>query len=594
MLKPSSDRLDYSNMLTPPTGYETSFAIGTTYSLDLNTLIGISIALGLSESIDSALKNQPIYLLEALKRTADKVLIFCEGGQIKAPANPSPLHILLEKMVVEVKMKNKKSFHPKFWFVKYENEDGDALYRCLILSRNLTFDRSWDVAVGVDGVYKPDGRYTNGYPKSKPISDFLKSLLKLAGTNAFLSDKRKMVSKLSSEVLDVKFELHDKRFLEFDFCPVGIAGYDIDSTGLFQNFHELLILSPFLSDEIILDFNKNALTNPHRNTLITRRSELPRLRKSSVTHFDVFVMKDEIVDGEEALSEGEQEEEKLQQDIHAKVYCKTKYANSELYIGSLNASTSASYGNVEFMLKLAAKRRYVNVDILKHDLFGDNEKENPFEKVEISDQVNGEVTDTVDLQKLIKDVSRLTSSAKVLENEDHYDLEITFENLINNENISISPLFSKQRADLSSCIRFTGLYILQLSEFYVIEAVGEEESLKRIIKIPTSNIPEARESSIVNEIIKDKNGFIQYLSFLLGDDYLLAFLENKHQLKNSFIYGFGEPIPALYEKMLRAAAHSPGKLDEIQKLMELISDEEIIPDGFRDVYDVFAKAVKGS
>ena len=121
MFRPSNDRLDYSKMLTPPYGYETVFAVGTTYSLDLNALIGASIALGLSESIDSELKDNPIYLLEALQKTADKVLIFCEGGQIKVPSNSNALYILLEKMVVEVVMKNKKSFHPKFWLVKYED-----------------------------------------------------------------------------------------------------------------------------------------------------------------------------------------------------------------------------------------------------------------------------------------------------------------------------------------------------------------------------------------------------------------------------------------------------------------------------------------
>jgi hypothetical protein len=146
MLKPASDRLDYSEMLTPPFGYETTFAVGTTYSLDLDALIGVCLALGLSESIDNELKDNPIYLLEALQRTAEKILVFCEGGQIKVPSNSNALHILLEKMVVEVVMKNKKSFHPKFWIVKYENEEGEALYRCLVLSRNLTFDRSWDVA----------------------------------------------------------------------------------------------------------------------------------------------------------------------------------------------------------------------------------------------------------------------------------------------------------------------------------------------------------------------------------------------------------------------------------------------------------------
>lgn len=65
MFKPNSDRLDYSKMLTPPYGYDTVFAVGTTYSLDLDALIGISIALGLSESIDSEIKENPIYLLEA-------------------------------------------------------------------------------------------------------------------------------------------------------------------------------------------------------------------------------------------------------------------------------------------------------------------------------------------------------------------------------------------------------------------------------------------------------------------------------------------------------------------------------------------------
>ena len=446
MLKPTSDRLDYSHMLTPPSGYETSFAIGTTYSLDLNTLIGVSIALGLSESIDSALKDQPIYLLEALKRTADKIMIFCEGGQIKAPATPSPLHILLEKMVLEVKLKNKKSFHPKFWLIKYENEEGEALYRCIVLSRNLTFDRSWDVAVGVDGVYKLDGRYKNGYPKSKPVSDFLHSLLKLVRKSDFPSDKRKMLTNMATEILDVKFEMDDKRFLDFEFCPVGITDYDIENTDLFQNYHELLILSPFLSDEVINKFNEIALTNPDPNTLITRRSELSKLTPSSVTNFDVYVLKDAIVDGEEVLSEGEQEDEKQQQDIHAKVYCKTKYSNSELYIGSLNASTSASYGNVEFMLKLFAKRRYLNVELLKQDLFGEHDKENPFEKVDILEGHHTPESEAVDLQKLIKEIVRLNSSAKVIEKGMKYAIEVTFENPKEYENITISPLFLQNKS----------------------------------------------------------------------------------------------------------------------------------------------------
>ena len=140
MLKANSDRLDYSEMLIPPVGYKTAFAIGTTYSLDLEALIGVSISLGLNEDIDSKLSDSPIYLLEALRKVTDKMLVFCEAGQIKAPATQNKLFPFLENSVVMVNAKNDKSFHPKVWLVKYENDSAEVVYRILVLSRNLT---SW-------------------------------------------------------------------------------------------------------------------------------------------------------------------------------------------------------------------------------------------------------------------------------------------------------------------------------------------------------------------------------------------------------------------------------------------------------------------
>jgi hypothetical protein len=592
MLKPSSDRLDYSKMLTPPPGYNTVFAVGTTYSLDLDALIGISIALGLSDSIDSGLKDNPIYLLEALKKTSDKVLVFCEGGQIKAPPNAHALHILLEKMVFEIVLKSKKSFHPKFWLVKFENENGEALFRCVVLSRNLTFDRSWDVAVCIEG--KVDGRLNGGYDKSRPISDFLQSLLKLAKRNEITRDKRKSIMGMANEILNVKFELNDKQFSDYDFLPIGIDEYDIAYTELFNNYHELMVISPFLSDSTINDFNKQALTNPNNNTLITRKSELSKLKPSSATHFDIYVMKDLIVSGEEAISEGDMDELSLNnqsQDIHAKVYLKTKYSDSELYIGSLNASHSACHGNVEFLLKLYGKRRNLNVDQLKKDLFGDNDKDNPFEIAVINQNGVDDKPESDNLEKIIKEICRLKSSAKVVENDNRYSLEIIFEKLPDFHNVMISPLLSKKEQALSNTVIFTELQMLQLSEFYTIEAINGEESVRRVIKIKTDNIPTSRENELVNSIVKDKHGFVQYITFLLGDDYLLSMIESDSLEKNGFVFGNGNQIPALYEKMLKAAVHSPQKFDEIKRLMDLISDSRIIPEGFKELYEVFEKVV---
>ena len=45
MLIPDKNRFDYGEQLCPPEGFEFDKAIATTYSLDLNALMGISIAL---------------------------------------------------------------------------------------------------------------------------------------------------------------------------------------------------------------------------------------------------------------------------------------------------------------------------------------------------------------------------------------------------------------------------------------------------------------------------------------------------------------------------------------------------------------------
>lgn len=592
MLKPTSDRLDYGKLLSPPPGYETVFAVGTTYSLDMDALIGICIALGLSESIDGQLRDNPIFLLEALRKTAHKVVIFCEGGQIKVPANMSSLYILLEKIVFQVNLPNKKSFHPKFWLVKYENSDGDIKYRCVVLSRNLTFDRSWDIAVSLEG-----SKDLAATAKSVPLRDFLKYLMRFTKANDVNANpKRKMLTALSDEVMEVSFSSGDKRFYDFEMWPVGIpyrdndAVYNMGDAGLFQKYHELLIISPFISGGIIEDFNKLALKNADR-TLITRKSELPKLKPEAIDGFVIYTMKDTIVDGEDRFTE--EAEEKQKQDIHAKLYLRTKYSDSELYLGSLNASHSACHGNVEFVMKLFGKRGYLNVSNLKKDIFGGDQgnKDNPFELAELPGitEIPAEQFDI--LQKLIKEVCRARSSASITEQAGKYIITVVFDKLPPLERVYILPLLSKKEKPVGGPLEFTGLEVLQLSEFYVVRAVGDRETVQRVIKIKTDNMPELRENAVVNSIIKDRQSFIQYIAFLLGDDYLLSLLENKGSA-SGFTSRTGEQSPALYEKMLKTAASAPERFNEIDYLMRMITNEKIIPHGFTELYSTFKKAVK--
>lgn len=127
MFKPTSakDRINYGEVLMPPTGFRLEHAVGTTYSLDLETLTAVSIALGLIEDTDSELVTNPISMLGALQKISDRIVVFCEAGQIKLPTKANALCLILEKMVVPVflpfdkKINRYSSFHPKTWLFRY-------------------------------------------------------------------------------------------------------------------------------------------------------------------------------------------------------------------------------------------------------------------------------------------------------------------------------------------------------------------------------------------------------------------------------------------------------------------------------------------
>lgn len=61
MLNTQSDRIDYRELLSPPPRYKTSFAVGTTYSLDLETLTAVCAIVGLNVEADTELTQSPLH-----------------------------------------------------------------------------------------------------------------------------------------------------------------------------------------------------------------------------------------------------------------------------------------------------------------------------------------------------------------------------------------------------------------------------------------------------------------------------------------------------------------------------------------------------
>lgn len=615
MLNPNNDRLDYGQILSAPDGYRLDFAVGTTYSLDLDALTGASLALGLSEETDSELMKNPICLLEALRATGDKIALFCEGGQIHLPNKVTSLYILLEKMVYQINEVKKKgvkgypSFHPKFWLLRFVNNK-DVLYRVAVLSRNLTFDRSWDVSFYMDG--QRSGASTS---KNAPLQDFIEFLVHSLGKDELFAVKAKKMKSISRELSQVVFDTGSREFSDYDFLPTGIkksnGGYhSITDTLLFRGFpnsgqtdglHEIFIMSPFVSNDVIKYFNnRSRYINHSEHMLITRAMSLARLTPSDYSSFRIFTMKDAVAFGESAISEGEDSVVVQKQDIHAKVYLIRKDSNTELYLGSLNASHNAVYGNVEFMICLYSKNRYLNMEKLTKGLFCGEAggPDNPFEEITLESTVGFEEEDRQNLlDGIVKRINRMKPFAEITQQGDLYDVSLTFaekgEDYIGYD-ISISPLLANKKQPFAEEILFTSLNITDLSEFYVVEVSDGNKTVSRIIKIATTGMPEGREKEVIASVVNDRACFYRYIAFLLGDSFVLSALESGAASKSgsSKRYGVDSSIPAIYEKMLQTAATAPERFKEIDYLIKSISKDGIVPEYFEELYETFRKVVK--
>ena len=93
-------------------------------------------------------------------------------------------------------------------------------------------------------------------------------------------------------------------------------------------------------------------------------------------------------------------------------------------------------------------------------------------------------------------------------------------------------------------------------------------------------------------MVKDKRTFVEYVAFVLGDSYLLSMMEERSLTSDGSWGGGKDGLPALYEKMLKTALEEPERLSEIGYLLQMITQKDIIPDEFRELYETFKKTLR--
>lgn len=610
MLNPKTDRINYGDVLVPPSGYTLLRGVGTTYSFDLTTVTAICISLGIHDETDGVASESPVCMLHAIEKVSDKIVIFCESGQASIPKNSSPLYLLLEKMLVPVTLKSRtngfyNSFHAKCWILEYENAEGQKAFRFVVMSRNMTTDRSWDITASFDGVRKVE---------SSPNANALKLFLSYMRDNHVTKEQthhRKntdIISALINDLTCVHFDcdLHGKGrpFTEMEILPI-YDGHSIMDQ-VVSRYHDSIIVSPFLSSNTVKKFYD---AKPYANgwehrVLITRASELEKVRKYA-DGFDVYTIKNEILNGE--VKEGR--EDIQHEDIHAKMYLTREYSWSRLYLGSMNASDGSTEGNVEMMVCLTGPNRFLNGHGFLKDIFDGEDLQSrnaPFEKVDFSSlPEEQEATNTDNERNLVrklKDICRMKLSAKVSSEGDTYKTTITGGKPLDGYDVTISPLRKVFPVSWSSEIMFNGLDLTELSEFYCVKVSNALGSVEKMIIIPTTGIPEERNNRIVSSIIRTNRSFLDYVCYVLGNGSIIELMDNTSiEMHAHDTEAKGQQhasMPALFEMMLKAASKDKEKLKDIKATMDRLENQtdddgqKIVSEEFKKMYQTFTSAIK--
>jgi hypothetical protein len=630
MLDPNARYL-YLEALRPPEGYHLDRAVATTFSLDLLALlmVPLSFAMFECEGADQALKD-PLGLVEALRRTTDKLAVFCQRGQIAIPPADQLLYSYLEPMVVEVMLPNHSGvFHPKVWLMRFMAEGEPTIHRFLCLSRNLTFDKSWDTVLVLEGTVQ---QRKVGYSRNRPLSDFIAHLPNLARGNGRIvqiSDRIvRDIELLSEEVRRVDFKPPSGFKNEIAFRPVGIPGYRRFS--IKGRVDRLLIVSPFLSGSLLTRLTEN----PAKHILVSRVESLDELREDERARFSEILVMDEA-----AARLGEVDEQNIEEaevseaedvesgngfglfGLHAKLFVSKAGWDARLWTGSANATNAAFDGrNVEFMVELYGKHGKIGIDkILGHDdrrtTFRDllksyvPPKESPPSDPELH-QLEEQVKSirrellTLDLRLSVRQVAGKSTHDLVLSVDPQKPCPLLEEIEGRCWPITLQRGYARDLSVLFTAreIVFTGISTVSVTSFLAFELTAKSGEKKHsahfVLNLPIEGIPEDRNDYILRSILSERDRFLRYLMFLLSEEgteptWLMDPRGHTGSGGGSRSgLRLGESV--LMEKLVRAYSRAPEKLDRIAALVDDLcktpEGRQLLPEGFEELWRVIWEA----
>ena len=596
MLEPNQ-RLLLTQAFRAPVGYQLDFALATTYSLDLSTLLGSTLHLSvLGNDGGSADLQNGVMLLEGLRRSAEHLVVFCQAGQIYVPKIPHILYGLLEPVVVPVTAPLGGTFHPKLWALRFAKAGEKSVLRVVVLSRNLTHDRSWDVALAIEGA--PTGRR---WRSNEGLFDLVSRLPEMNPHTPAATTKT---------VLELAEQLHSAEWE----CPEGFDELQFSSLGLSgkgwtpRESQKLAVISPFVSAKALRQL---AESTREPVLLVSRPEELDKLDAPARGTFpQCLALQDaaETEDGEDLSQDSN-----VLQGLHAKVYISQNGWDTTITMGSANATKAALVDgvNVELLVGLTGKTSKVGgIDkIFSQDGFG--KLLEPYQPGEPPAE-----DEAVRLAEMQLEAAKSALAAADLRllcggEGDQRQLMLKPGGPVLLEGIeslrawpvSLRPEFATdvmqirlgEEAVLPECS------LAAVTAFVAFEMTSPPapDSCRFVLNLPVDGMPQERRAAMVRTIVANREGFLKYLLFLLADidedglpnDVLLAVTAGGTQ--NG--YSLQSALPLL-EEMTRALSREPARLDSIQSLIEdLVRTEEgrrMVDEQFLQLWEVYATVLK--
>ena len=613
--------------LRPPTGYHLRRAVGTSYTLDLIALLTAPLAFTFFDAHDKdgAPVADPVALLEALRRHAEKVTLFCQAGAIVLPRPEQALLHYLEGSVINVQPQQEGGiFHPKVWVLNFESDGKPPIYRVLCLSRNLTFARAWDTCLCLEGRL---ARRRRGFWRNKPFADLLLALPGLA-TRPISAELREDLVRMAYEVRRVDFQ-PPQPFTDFRVHHFGLwrkRGWDFPSGG------RSLVVSPYLVGSVV----RKLVHNHGLDVLISRPEafeEVVRQSGSQALPQTCYVLSPRAdLDTLEAREEGAEEanghppnKDQLElTGLHVKLFLFENGREARLFTGSANATVAAFQLNVEVLVELVGSTKDCGIESLLgsaddpklQTLRSLLQEYQPPDPLEPPDDTKRNLERRADRLARIFGAAPLTATVCDVDEGQRWDMTLCAElpeipagaevrvwpatlspeAALRIDGPAGEPGESDRPADPAHPVAsFRRLSFEALTAFFAFEVSlqeGSHQARKRfVVTVELVGAPENRKERLLRSLLKDRGRVLRLLFLILMDEGadVSAFIQAARRDDSAAAGSFGGwDQTALLEALLRSLSRNPERIDQAARLIADLRStpegEDLLPERLNEIW----------